>query len=251
MRQKPEEFVKDTLKKSLFFSSSMGVFFFFIFSVFHVSLALIPISVLVIFTGLFMTLIQSPLVEIRKRERELEKEVLFAGRFLQIKLHSGKPLLNALVEASKSYGVAGKYFKEIVDDINMGTPIEIALDNAMKYTPSEKFKKIIFQIGNSLRIGIDVSKSLDVVLDEIAKEQLLDIRRYSKKLGSLSLFYMLAAIVVPPLATAVFAVVGALIGFLSDTDSAETVFLGIALLLLIIQFMFIAIFKNSRLAVHV
>jgi len=60
-------------------------------------------------------------VEIRKQAKEIDKDVLFAGRFLLIKLNTGEPLINALVEASKSYGVANKYFKEIVREIELGT----------------------------------------------------------------------------------------------------------------------------------
>ena len=90
-------------------------------------------------------------------------------------------MLNALIEGSQSYGVSSKYFKEIVDDINLGTPIEKALDNAVKYSPSEKFRKILFQINTALKVGIDVAIPLNNVIEEITEEQLTEIRRYGKK----------------------------------------------------------------------
>lgn len=210
---------------------------------------ILPVMLLSFFATFFMV-IKSPVTAISKRQREFDREVLFAGRFILVKLHSGKPLFNAFIDASKSYGVASGYFKEIVDDINMGTPIEKALEKAMIYSPSEKFKKILFQMTNSLKVGIDVSDSLSSVLDEISNEQMLEIQRYSKKLNSLSLFYMLAAIVIPSLGTAILAVVGSLMGFLRDNSSASKIFFVVCIVIFVIQFFFIAIFKTTRLSVN-
>ncbi|MGM5482931.1 MAG: type II secretion system F family protein [Nanobdellota archaeon] len=251
IKDTPEFFVKKALNGGFFIGIGIAIFFFFIFSLLKINLLLL-LPILVASTILsFFVVIKSPITEIRKRQRELDKEVLFAGRFLLVKLYSGKPLLNCLIEASKGYGIAGKYFKEIVDDINMGSSIEKALENAMKYSPSAKFKKILFQINNSLKVGVDVTYALDKKLDEIGKDQLNDIKRYSKKLNSLSLFYMIIAIVLPSLGSAIITVIGSLMGMLSDQNSAQTLFYGIWIFLFIIQFMFITIFKSSRKAVHV
>jgi pilus assembly protein TadC len=196
----------------------------------------------------FIMLMHSPSTKISRRRRDLEREVLFAGRYLLVKIHSGRPLLNALIDASQSYGISSKYFKELVDDINMGTPIERALDNAMKYSPSPKFRKILFQVSNAIKIGIDVSEPLANTLDEISGEQLMEIQRYGKKLNSLTVFYMLIAVVMPSIGVAMFAVIGSLIGL--GGDLAKTIFFGILGLLLVIQFMFISVFKSARLTVN-
>ncbi|MFW5990720.1 MAG: type II secretion system F family protein [Candidatus Nanoarchaeia archaeon] len=251
LKDTPEAFVKKALNGAFFIGIGITVFFFFMFSVAGINLILLlPILLISSFVSFFVV-IKSPLTTIKKRQRDLDKEVLFAGRFLLVKLYSGKPLLNCLIEASKGYGVAGKYFKEIVDEINMGSSIEQALENAMKYTPSEKFKKILFQINNSLKIGVDVTQSLDRKLDEIAKDQLNEIKRYSKKLNTLSLFYMVVAIVIPSLGAAIITVIGSLVGLLSDQSSASALFYGIWILLFIIQFIFITVFKSSRKAVNI
>ncbi len=251
MKDSPEAFVKKALNGGFFIGIGVSGFFFFMFGVFGINL-LFLIPVLFFSTLLsFLLVIKSPINTIKKRQRELDQEVLFAGRFLLIKMYSGKPLLNCLIEASSGYGVAGKYFKEIVDEINMGSSIEKALDNAMKYSPSEKFQKILFQINNSLKIGVDVTESLDRKLDEIAKDQLNDIRRYSKKLNSLSLFYMIIAIVIPSLGSAIITVIGSLMGLLSSKSSAQTLFLGIWVFIFIVQFMFITVFKSMRKSVNI
>lgn len=251
MKDTPEEFVKKALNGAFFIGLGLTTLCFFLLSMIDVSILFLIPCFLVSTILSFFFVMKTPIMSIKKRQRELDKEVIFAGRFLQVKLHSGKPLLNALIDASTGYGVAGKYFKEIVDDISMGTSLEKALDNAMHYSPSEKFKRILFQISNALKIGINVSDTLGNVLDEITSEQMIEIKRYSKKLNSLSLFYMLAAIVVPSLGTAIFVVIASLIGILRDNESAFGIFLGVCLLIAVLQFMFVAIFKSTRLSVNV
>jgi len=200
------------------------------------------------FIALFILLMNSPLTEISRRRRELDREVLFAGRYLLVKIHSGAPLLNALIDASHSYGIASKYFKELVDDINMGTPIEKALDNAMNFTTSLKFRKILFQISNAIKIGIDVSEPLAATLDEISAEQMIEIQRYGKKLNSLSIFYMLIAVVMPSIGVAMMAVILSLIG---QGGIATGIFYGVLGFLMLMQFMFVIIFKSARLTVNI
>jgi len=241
-------FAKKMLKGSLMYSAGLTVFAFFILDMMQKPVVLTVVIFPLLFMILFSMLMKSPQTKISKRRRDLDREVLFAGRFLLVKIHSGRPLLNALIDASESYGVASKYFKELVDDINMGTPIEKALDNAMKYSPSEKFRKILFQISNAIKIGIDVSDTLANTLDEISGQQMLEIQRYGKKLNSLSIFYMLIAVVMPSIGVAMFSVIGSLIGL--GGDVAQTIFYVILGFVSLMQFVFIVIFKSARLTVN-
>lgn len=243
---RPDIFVKKTLQLSGMFAVAIAVLGFFFFSVAGISILLILPIAIIAFAGFFMLFINSPKQRIAKRKRELDREVLFAGRFLLVKVHAGRPLLNALMEGAQSFGVASKYFKELVDDINMGTPIEEALDNAVKYSPSDKFRRIIFQLHSAIKVGIDVSIPLESVLEEITHEQMADIQKYGKKLNSLALFYMLLAIVMPSLGMAMLVVIGGLLGLPIDRN----IFLITIFFLMIIQFIFIAIFKTTRLSVN-
>ncbi|MBI5072326.1 type II secretion system F family protein [Candidatus Woesearchaeota archaeon] len=222
------------------------ILLFFIFEIMRISLSYFFLLLPLFVVGYFLFLLQTPKGIISKRKRELDQEVLFAGRFLLVKVNSGRPLLNALIEGSQSYGVSSKYFKEIVEDINLGTPIEEALDNAVKYSPSDKFRRILFQINTALKVGIDVSIPLTNVIEEITNEQLTEIQRYGKKLNSLALFYMLIAIVLPSIGMAIFVVVGGLLGLPIERN----LFLVVIGVLVLIQLVFISIFKTTRLSVN-
>ena len=159
-----------------------------------------------------------------------------------IKLNSGRPLLNALIETSKGYGVGSKYIKEIVDDIETGNPIEKALEKAMTYSPSEKFRKILFQVNNALKLGIDVTKPLESVIEEITNEQEIEVKRYGRKLNSVVIFYMLLAIVIPSIGMTMFIVIASFINFPIDFKE----FLVVIFFIVIIQLVFISAFRAIR-----
>ena len=89
---------------------------------------------------------------------------------------------------------------------------------------------------------MDVTNFLQAILDEISDEQLSQILRYGKKLSSLSMFYMLAAVIVPSLGMTLFVVVASLISLELNMTSFSIIIAG----LMIVQFIFITIFKSSR-----
>jgi len=231
-----------SLKAAALYALLFTGLFFFVLQKAKISAAfLIPI-----FLALFMLLFEYSLLAVRakikKRERDVNKEVLFVGRYMLVKLYSGRPLLNAMIETAEGRGVASKYIKEIVDDIGTGSTIEDALNNAMIYSPSDKLRKILFHINNALQLGIDVTKPLESVLEEITREEELEIRKYGKKLNTLVIFYMLGAVILPSLGVALFIVISSFINLsigLSDL-------LIVLSFLVIIQFVFITLFRAIR-----
>ena len=180
--------------------------------------------------------------KISQREREINKEVLFVGRYLLVKLYSGRPLFNALIETANSSGITAKYIKEIVDDISTGSTIEDALNNAMVYSPSEKLRKILFHVNNALKLGIDVTHPLESVLEEITKEEELEIKKYGKKLNTLIIFYMLAAVILPSLGVAIFIVISSFVNSPIEFNGL----LVLAFFIVVLEFIFITLFRSAR-----
>jgi pilus assembly protein TadC len=243
----PEQYLAKQIKNSLLISVMLTVLLFFLADKKGWPMILVVLGFIVIFFGIYAVLIRTVDARISKRAKELDRDVLFAGRFLLVKLSSGKPLLNSLIDASKSYGVAKNYFQEIVREIELGAPLEEALSNATEYCPSKSFKRILFQITNALKIGVDVTHFLDAVLDEIAHEQLVEIQKYGKKLNGLTLFYMLLAIVLPSLGVTLFSVVASLLSIPVDIS----LFIALLIFLVAINFIFITVFKSARPVVNI
>ncbi len=238
----PEAFVKQSLSSTLGMSFSLTMVLFFLFDKNGGPVILLPLIFGIFVMVFYRFSMMKVNVRITRRKKDIDKDVLFAGRYLLVKLNSGEPLMNALMDAASSYGVANEYFKEIVKDIEMGKPIERALTDASEYSPSAKFRKILFQIGNALKIGIDVTEFLDATLNEIADEQLIEINRYGKKLSSITLFYMLFAVVLPSLGLTIFIVIASMASIQVDMT-----FFGVILFFLaIIQAMFLIVYRSSR-----
>ena len=240
--KRPEEFMNQCLRNAIVIGLGVGVFGFFLVQKRGMPVIFIPLIAIVFFFFAYSILLKSVDSKISRKAKEIDKDVLFAGRFLLIKLNSGKPLINSLMEASQSYGVANTYFKEIVRDIDLGTTLENALEKATDSCPSRKMRRVLFQINNALKIGIDVTQNLEAVLEEISNEQLIEIQKYGKKLNSLTLFYMLLAVVVPSLGMTMFIVVA---GLVSLNISASTFFV-FAFFLLLVELAFLSIFKSIR-----
>ncbi|MAE42208.1 hypothetical protein CMO93_00425 [Candidatus Woesearchaeota archaeon] len=238
----PQEFVYNNMNFSFPFSLGLTILFFFVADKAGISLFFLPLAFIVIFFLIFNFTFLKLKGTIIQRQKEIDREVLFVGQFLLIKLYSGKPLLNALIDSTKSYGVASKYLKEIVDDIDTGSSIEKALQNAMTYSPSEKFRKILFHINNALKLGIDVTKPLSSVLVEITKEEESEIKRYGKKLNAIVIFYMLAAIVIPSIGMTIFIVLSSFINFTTTMNH----FLLVIFFIVIIEVLFMSVFKSIR-----
>ncbi len=238
----PTQYINKNLKLTVIYAFLSTILFFFVLQKARLSyFLLIPIFI-VLFILVFEYLLLIVKAKIRKREREINKEVIFVGRYLLVKLYSGRPLLNALIETAQSRGIAAKYIKEIVDDIGTGNTIENALNNAMVYSPSDKLRRILFHINNALQLGIDVTKPLESVLEEITREEELEIKKYGKKLNTLVIFYMLAAVILPSLGVAMFIVISSFINFPIDMAGL----LVLVFFIVVLQFIFITLFKSIR-----
>lgn len=238
----PRQYISNKLKTSALYSFLSSILIFFAIQKANLPFFLVFPAFIMMFVLFFEYFLLSIKAKIKKREREVNKEVLFVGRYLLVKLYSGRPLLNALIETAEGRGIASKYIKEIVDDISTGNTIEDALNSAMIYSPSDKLRRILFHINNALQLGIDVTKPLESVLEEITKEEELEIRKYSKKLNTLVIFYMLGAVILPSLGVALFIIISSLVN-LSIGWNDLLVF---TLFLVVLQFLFITFFRSIR-----
>ena len=242
MNYKPEEFIKRTILSAFYVTTGIVVFLGFILAKFNVLKGIMIIFVPIIFIVLFSYILKVPDVKISQKEKEVTNELVFAGRHLVIELESGVPLYNAFINVSKNYPSIGKYFKEIIGNIDLGTSMEDALVEAVEYMPSDDFRRLLWQILNSIRTGTKVSKSLAITIEQVAKEQTIEVGKYGRKLNPLAMFYMIIAVILPSLGITMLVVLSSFI----ELQLSLTILLIIAFFLGFIQFMFLALIKFSR-----
>jgi flagellar protein FlaJ len=242
---KPRDFIRKCLLNALTFSFGLGILFFFVLSKLEKSLLALVFLIPIIYLAMFMYMLKMPALNIAKKRREIDAEVLFAGRYLLIEFWSGVPVFDALKSVSKNYGTISNYFAEIVQMVEAGVPLEDAIDQAIELTPSPRLRKLLWQIVNSLRTGSDISSSLEVILNQIEREQMIEVKGYGRKLNSLALFYMMIAVILPALGGIMLVVVSSFTGI-----NVNVIILIIVVAFLgLIQLMFISVIKSSRPAV--
>jgi pilus assembly protein TadC len=195
----------------------------------------------------YMLFKNRPLLSIKARRQKIDRDLLFAGQYMLVKLESGLPLFNTLIHASKEYNETGFFFKEIVQDINTGTPIEQALSKARDYCPSANMKKILSEIVTSLKTGADVTDTLKNSIKEISRNLLLEVKAYGKKLNSLMMFYMILGTVLPSIGVSLLIIFFSFAGIIMD--SSLLIITGF--MLAVMQLFFIAIVNSSRPTVNV
>jgi flagellar protein FlaJ len=116
------------------------------------------------------------------------------------------------------------------------------LDNAARFSASDKFKRIILQINTAIKVGVNVSKGLEKVLEDINLEQMLEIQKYGKKLNSMSMFYMILGIVLPSLGVTLFVVMASFTGI----EVSQSIFIAVLIVIILVQLFFIMLFKSIR-----
>ncbi|MBS3101266.1 type II secretion system F family protein [Candidatus Woesearchaeota archaeon] len=243
---KPEDFIKKTFVSAFYMTTGLVVALFLVLAKFNVLKGIMFVFVPVIFFVMFFYMIRLPDLKISRKEKDISKEIVFAGRFLIVELESGVPLYNAMVNVSKNYEVIGRYFKEITDKIDLGTSMEDALNEAVEFIPSNDFRKILWQIINSIRTGSNVAKSLYSVMEQITKDQITEVNKYGKKLNPLAMFYMIVAVILPSLGMTMLIILSSFIKF----ELSLTILLALAGFLGFVQFMFISMVKFSRPAIE-
>jgi len=247
MKETPVEFVKRTFFTSFYMTTGFILFLAAVFIKIKFLIVILAFLFPLVFIAMFFYFIKLPDVKIIKKRKSIDKEVVYAARFLIVEMESGILLYDAMANVAKSYKEIGKIFKDILHSIDLGTPIEDALNVAIEYTPSSDFRRILWQIINALRTGSDVSESLKSVVEQITREQIIEIKTYAKKLNPLAMFYMIIAVILPSLGITMLIVLSSFISL----QLSLGVLVSIAVLLGIVQFMFYVIIRSSRPAVSV
>lgn len=236
------DFVKKTIFSSFYLTTGLVVTLALMFAKVDVSIAYFIFVFPVLFIMMFLYFIKFPDVRIIRIQREVDKEIVYAGRFLVIELQSGVPLYDSFKHISDNYPVIGKCLRNIVEDIDLGTPVEDALERAVDVTPSNNLRRVLWQIINSMTTGADVAMSLNTVIEQIVREQKIELSEYGRRLNPLAMFYMIVAVILPSIGVTMFVI---LVSFLSIKLTLFSLLL-IAGGMGVVQFLFYTVVKSSR-----
>ena len=223
---------------------------------FRFRIAAVGFSALAAF-GIFFYYMLIPRWLSSKRMDLINKDLLFATRHLMIQTSAGVPLYDAIVSVSedfddsslsydkkgREYGEVGREFAHIVLQVRSGKELTAALEESAAASPSENFRKVVWQLSNANRTGTKIGLVLHDTVNFLAAEQIISIRSYGAQLSTLALFYMLGCIIAPTMGIVVLAI-GA--NILPNLPVNESTFLAILVLLTLVQAFFVGMIKSRR-----
>ncbi|MFH1209849.1 MAG: type II secretion system F family protein [archaeon] len=241
IKTKPEEFVKKTLLSTVIVTLTLLLCGLMILLKLKKSLAFL-ILIIPLFFIVFSILIRSPKSKIRGKINDVDREIVYAGRFLLIELSAGIPLYDAMINVSKNFKYIGKSFKDIIDRVEIGKPIDVALAEVVEITPSDNFRKLSWQIMSSMQTGGDISVAISQIVEQISREQMINLKQYNKRLNPLVMFYLMIAVIIPSLGIAMLSLLSTFLGFTLSFGSL----IGIAVFVAITQLFFLTMVKASR-----
>lgn len=243
IKESPYEFVR----KMFIYTVIISVVIALVVSALLLDYGVTPVLGIVLgvacYYGLFNRFIRYPIDRSKVVGKEIEKDILFAARDLVISMRSGMPLFNAITAVSTGYGAASLEFAKVVELVQLGSPIEQALDEVSSRSQSRTFKRIMLQATVSLKAGADVVGALQGVVDEVMQERVIELRRYGQRLNALAMFYMLFGVIFPSMGIAVAAILTTFINlFTVDENTLLFAVIGIFFL----QVIFLNIMRSSR-----
>ncbi len=184
-----------------------------------------------------------PKLMISKRTKEIEKNIIFALRHLQVQVKSGVSLFDGLVSVSKgNYGIISKEFETCVKKISTGLSETEALEELTIKNPSLHFRRVIWQITNAIKSGVDIGNILDNIVANLSYEQKVAIRKYGSQLNPLAMMYMMVAVIMPTLGITFLVILSSFTGI----SISKMMFFLILVSLAVFQFSFLGIVKNRR-----
>lgn len=205
-----------------------------------------PIS-LVMGAVSFLYILLTPQLTVSRKVRDLERNLLFALRHLLIQVKSGVSLFDAMVSVSKqSYGLISEEFGECVGKISTGLPETMALEELALKNPSLHFRRVIWQLTNAIRSGVDLGSMLDNIVNAMANEQKVAIRKYGSQLNPMAMMYMITAVIMPSLGITFLIILSSFTGLFVS----KVAFFFILGALIVFQFSFVGIIKSRRPAVE-
>ncbi len=213
-----EDFLGVNLVRSILISS---VFFIILVIYFYFSEKImvfkkLPFLFLLSFIVFFLAFLifnNSPKLMAKNKIKRLEKELPEFIQQLYIRVTAGMPLYAGIENiAQKNYGEISDLARRIVAYVKGGMNEVEALERISKEMPSKKLSKLFWQITNSIKSGADISKTLNLMAQDLEKEQIISIDEFSSKLTPLTMMYLLLTIIFPALGTSFLIIISSLFG---------------------------------------
>jgi flagellar protein FlaJ len=245
MNYTPAGFVRMALFSAAYITLILLIVFFLLLRENGDALPILALAAPILYILSFLYAMQVPSVRAIQRSKRIDQELVFAGRHMLIELKSGVPLFDSLLGISRDYGPVSVEFNKVVEKVTLGVPLGTALHDVAVNNPSHYFNRLALQVANSLASGADVALTLESSLDQISKEQIIELKAYGQKLNPIVMFFMIFGIIMPSLGVTFLIMLVSFLGGSGIALGPQALF-GVLACIGLIQFLFLSMVESSR-----
>jgi len=200
---------------------------------------------LLISSFIFFSQLTYPSVFNKRKQKEIERNLLPALEDMLVQINSGSTLFEAIVEISYgNYGALSDEFKKAVKMINGGEPESKALNEIARLNDSNYLRKTLWQLTNGIEGGSEMNIIIKESIKNLNEEQMIEMQKYSSSLNPVIVFYMLVGVIIPALSITFLIIVSSMINL--DKITIRLLFFGLFFLDIFFQIMFIGLIKSRR-----
>jgi flagellar protein FlaJ len=243
IKETPFEFTQRVLITSILITTIISASLIVLFTAIGANPIVFIFITPILFIFFVNYLMLYPLQKIRISGKEVEKDVLFAVRDMIIALRGGVPLYNAIVSVTRGYGAASQEFAKIVNLVNLGVPLDQAIDQVVTTSKSPSFRRIMLQASTTLKAGADITAAMQLTLEQITMERTIELRRYGQKLNAVAMFYMIIGVIFPSMLITVAIVLSTFVSIITFTPQLLMI---VFIFIMLLQIIFLNMIRNMR-----
>ena len=190
--------LRNALLPYLLTKTSIGIFLLVLALSLLFSSLEITSMILVVVVMIYIFILYYPKIKEQKNYSDINQELPYALRHMGIELKSGKGLHDSMVTIKNAnYGSLSREFNRVLEEVKFGKSTEDSLLEMSHRVKSDGLTRTIHQIISTLRVGGNLSGSLDVIAQDISFDMQIKLKEYSQKLNSFILIYTFIAILTP------------------------------------------------------
>ncbi|MGL6299046.1 MAG: type II secretion system F family protein [Methanobacteriaceae archaeon] len=173
------------------------IVFLFIALTFIIGIEIAILMILLIFMAIFL-IIRMPKMKKERSYTGVSNDLPYLLRQMVTELKSGKGLHDTMLAISNSdYGILSFEFSRVLEEIKYGESTENALIHMANRVKSDSLNRAVTQIIGTLRVGGDLSNTLNIIADDVSHDLQMKLKDYSQKLNAFVMLYTFLAILGP------------------------------------------------------
>lgn len=192
--------------------------------IFFFSMELVGI-ILTLIIMFYVFILYYPQIKEQQNYSDINQELPYALRHMGIELKAGKGLHDSLITIKDAeYGSLSREFNRVLEEIKFGKSTEDALLDMSHRIKSPGLSTATQQIISTLRVGGNLSNSLNIIAKDITFDMNIKLKEYSQKLNSFILIYTFIAILAPTISLVMLMAGSTVIGDVISSNLLLTIY---------------------------